>query len=257
MELAILVPARLASTRFPKKLLHPIRGKPLILWVAERLAAEARGIPVWFAVDAPELRKVLEAAGQRVVMTDPAHASGTDRLAEANRVVGARKVINVQGDEPLVTGEQVRQLAALLEVGFPMGTLATRFRRPEDFLNPNQVKVVWAHEVGALFFTRSPVPHPRDLGGPGAVTEAWLERHPCHRHLGLYAYDAEFLEAFASWPPGRLEQVERLEQLRVLERGHRIGVAETPTPTIGVDTVEDVEAFERLVDGGTGTAAVR
>src|SRR5471032_1473479 len=141
---AIIVPCRLESTRFPRKLLHPVRGKPLLLWVAERIRAQTPGLPLWFAVDDALLAAPLHAAGFQTLMTDPRHASGTDRLAEANRTVRARHVINVQADEPLVTGAQIRALAALITGDAPMATLATPFRTAADFLNPNQVKVVFA-----------------------------------------------------------------------------------------------------------------
>ena len=144
---AIIVPCRLESTRFPRKLLHRIRGKPLLLWVAERLAREAPEFPLYFAVDDELLRRCVAEAGFHALVTSVAHQSGTDRLAEANRLVRADQVINVQADEPLVTGSQIRALAAMLAGGAPMATLATPFRTAADFRNPNQVKVVlgdWA-----------------------------------------------------------------------------------------------------------------
>lgn len=244
MSTAIIVPARLASTRFPRKLLHPIRGKPLILWVAERIRAEAPEFPLWFAVDDDALEAVVVGAGFRALRTSVHHVSGTDRIAEANRTVKAARVINVQADEPLVTGRQIRALDALLAAGFPMATLATRFTRPADFLNPNQVKAVPGADNNALYFSRSPVPYPRDLK-PEGVTEAWLAANAVYRHLGLYAYEASLLEHFTSWPAGRLEQIEKLEQLRVLENGHRIGLGYTNEATIGVDTPEDAHLFEQ------------
>lgn len=241
---AIIVPCRLESTRFPRKLLHPIRGRPLLLWVAQRLAQQAPDFPLWFAVDDPLLRDCLAPEGFAVLMTSPQHQSGTDRLAEANRTIGAEHVINVQADEPLVTGAQIHLLAALLASGAPMATLATPFHRAEDFANPNQVKVVLAPATRrALFFSRSPIPFARDRGGQ--VDDAWIAANPCYRHLGLYAYTADLLERFAKLPPGRLEQIEKLEQLRVLENGYAIACDVTENPTIGVDTPEDAALFER------------
>src|SRR3954471_11192914 len=136
-QIAIIVPCRLESTRFPRKLLHKIKGRPLLLWVAERIAREAPEVPLWFAVDHDLLGECVTAAGFRAIPTSGAHQSGTDRIAEANRTVGADRVINVQADEPLVTGGQLRALAGLLADGVPMATLATPFRRAEDFANPN------------------------------------------------------------------------------------------------------------------------
>lgn len=247
MTTAILVPARLASTRFPRKLLHPIRGKPLVAWVAERIAAQVPHLPLFFAVDHADIAAELHARGFKTVMTGVHHASGTDRLAEANAQLGADFVINVQADEPLVTAQQIEALQKLITTGrCPMATLGVRFSRPEDFRNPNQVKVVVSREGEALYFSRAPLPFDRDAGGE--VTAAWLANAPVYRHLGLYAYSGAFLRAFSSLPPGRLEQIEKLEQLRVLENGHRIGVGVTDQATIGIDTPEDVAAFERLLD---------
>jgi len=240
----IIVPCRLESTRFPRKLLHSIQGKPLLLWVARRIALEAPEFPLWFAVDDPLLRDCLAPSGFKVLMTSAQHQSGTDRLAEANRTVRADFVINVQADEPLVTGGQIRALAALLATGAPMATLATPFRRAVDFANPNQVKVVLAPaKRRALFFSRSPIPFARDRAGQ--VDDAWVAANPCFKHLGLYGYRADLLERFATLPPGKLEQIEKLEQLRVLENGYEIACDITENPTIGVDTPEDAAVFER------------
>jgi 3-deoxy-manno-octulosonate cytidylyltransferase (CMP-KDO synthetase) len=248
----IIVPCRLESTRFPRKLLHAIKGKPLLLWVAQRVALEAPEFPLWFAVDDPLLRDCLTPGGFNVLMTSAHHASGTDRLAEANRTVRADFVINVQADEPLVTGGQIRALAALLATGAPMATLATPFQRAVDFANPNQVKVVLAPlrqaQGGlaarrALFFSRSPIPFARDRAGQ--VDDAWVAANPCFKHLGLYGYRADLLERFATLPPGKLEQIEKLEQLRVLENGYEIACDITENPTIGVDTPEDAVKFEQ------------
>jgi 3-deoxy-manno-octulosonate cytidylyltransferase (CMP-KDO synthetase) len=240
--IAIIVPCRLESTRFPRKLLHQIKGRPLVLWVAERLALQAPEFPLYFAVDHQLLHDCVVGSGFRAVMTDPAHQSGTDRIAEANRTVRARRVINVQADEPLVTGGQIRALAALLEGGAPMATLATPFQRAADFANPNQVKVVMRRDGRALYFSRSAIPFPRERGL--AVDDAWVRANPCFKHLGLYAYQADLLEKFAQLPPGRYEQAEKLEQLRALENGYDIACDVTEDPSIGVDTPDDAAKFE-------------
>lgn len=243
-QTAIIVPCRLESTRFPRKLLHVIKGKPLVLWVAERIVGQAPEFPLWFAVDHELLRDCLVRAGHRVLMTNTMHQTGTDRLAEANRTVGADHVVNVQADEPLVSGDQIRMLARLLASGAPMATLATPFKRAADFANPNQVKVVLATAARrALFFSRSPIPFARDRAG--IVDDAWVQANPCLKHLGLYGYHADLLQRFATLPPGRLEQIEKLEQLRVLENGYEIACDVTNDPTIGVDTPEDAVKFEQ------------
>lgn len=239
---AIVVPCRLESSRFPRKLLHKIRGKPLLLWVAERLASETPGLPVYFAVDDPLLAEVLRPAGFAAIMTRADHASGTDRIAEANQTIGAEQVINVQGDEPLVSRAQLEMLAGLIASAAEMATLATPFTTARDWQNPNQVKVICGRDGRALYFSRSPIPYPRDRAGQ--PDDAWVKAHGCLRHLGMYAYQAPLLSRFASLPPGRLEQTEKLEQLRVLENGYSIAVGITHDPSIGVDVPEDAAKFE-------------
>ena len=240
---AIIVPCRLESTRFPRKLLHPIKDKPLVLWVAERISAQAPDYPLWFAVDHPLLAECIEGAGFRAIMTDASHQSGTDRIAEANRTVRASYVLNVQADEPLVTASQLQSLAKLIQGDCPMATLCTRFKRIVDFYNVNQVKVVMSETKRALYFSRSRMPYSRDLGL--TIDDAWVESNPCFKHLGLYAYRADFLEKFVRMAPGKLEQIEKLEQLRVLENGYPIAIDVTEDPTIGVDTPEDAKKFEQ------------
>ena len=239
---SIIVPARLTSTRFPHKLLIEVRGKPIILWTAERIRTVAPEFPLYFAVDDDALERCLSEAGFAAVRTRAEHPSGTDRLAEANAAVGAPAVINVQGDEPLVTGEQIRALAAGLERDAAIATLAVPFVQPQDFANANQVKVVRDREGYALYFSRSPMPFARDTAGQ--VDALWLAQNRCYRHLGLYAYKADFLSAFSSLEPGLLEQVEKLEQLRAMEHGYRIHVGITDQATIGIDTPEDIAEFE-------------
>jgi 3-deoxy-manno-octulosonate cytidylyltransferase (CMP-KDO synthetase) len=239
---SIIVPARLASTRFPRKLLHQVRGKPIILWTAERIRRVAPEFPLYFAVDDAALERCLTKAGYEVVRTRADHPSGTDRLAEANALVGADAVINVQGDEPLVTGEQIRALVAGLKGDAAIATLAVPFERPLDFANPNQVKVVRDRAGYALYFSRSPMPFARDTAGQ--VDADWLAANTCYRHLGLYAYKADFLSAFSSLEPGFLEGIEKLEQLRAMEHGYKIHVGLTDQGTIGIDTPEDIGEFE-------------
>lgn len=243
-KIAIIVPCRLESTRFPRKLLHLIKGKPLLLWVAERIRREAPEIPLYFAVDDELLAVPLRAAGFQAILTGVQHQSGTDRIAEANRTVKADHVINVQADEPLVTRAQILMLAELIAGPAAMATLGTPFTTAADFINPNQVKVVFAPGGGrALYFSRAPIPYARDLAGQ--VDDAWVRANPCFKHLGLYAYKADLIERFAKLPPGRYERIEKLEQLRVIENGYEIVCGVTNDPTIGVDTLEDAVKFEQ------------
>jgi 3-deoxy-manno-octulosonate cytidylyltransferase (CMP-KDO synthetase) len=242
---AIIVPARVASTRFPKKLLHPVRGKPVILWTAERIRAEAPEFPLHFAVDNPELRDLLGSAGFDAILTDPNHPCGTDRIAEANRRLRAEFVINVQADEPLVSGAQIRQLADLIRRDVDMATLGTPLKYERDFFNPNHVKCLCDAAGRALYFSRAPIPHFRDHNG--AFDEALAAAVPVLIHLGLYAYTAAFLERFSQLPPGRLEQIEKLEMLRVLEAGGRIQVGVTHDALIEIDTPQQAAEFEAVV----------
>jgi 3-deoxy-manno-octulosonate cytidylyltransferase (CMP-KDO synthetase) len=245
---AIIVPCRLESTRFPRKLLHIIQGRPLLLWVAERIREQTPEYPMYLAVDHDLLYDCATAAGFVAIRTRPDHPSGTDRIAEANRQVGAECVINVQADEPLVSARQIRLLAELIAGPAEMATLAAPFQTAADFRNPNQVKVVCDRAGRALYFSRSPIPYGREAAGQ--VDEAWLRANPCHKHLGLYAYKAALLQRIALLPVGRLEQLEKLEQLRVLENGHAIAVGITEDPTIGVDTPEDAVKFEAWLARG-------
>lgn len=238
LDTVVMVPARLASQRFPRKLLHEIGGRPLILWTADRLRLELPGWRVVYAVADDELRSVLEAEGCEIVMTDPSLASGTDRLAAANKKIGAGYVINVQADEPLVNGAEVRLLAELVHGAVDLSTLATPFRSEADFRNSNRVKVVCDHLGRALYFSRSPIPYSRDEAELGGGEALW--------HLGLYAYRAEALERFSRLSPTRLEKIEKLEQLRALENGMRIAVGVVEKGGIGIDTLEDVERFKRI-----------
>lgn len=244
---AVVVPARLGSRRFPGKLLHPVRGEPLILWTARNLARVVPEWPLFFAVGEEELADVLRSEGFEVLLTDPELPSGTDRLAAANKRIGADWVINAQADEPLLQSTHLRQLWQLLQGGAESATLATRFPSLAEFHDPNKVKVVLAasgmDEEGnkpvagkALYFSRSPVPHCRD--NPHTL--------PSHAfwHLGLYGYSAELLDVFPQWPAGRLEELEKLEQLRILENGHDIMVGVTDQRTVGVDVTDDLAALE-------------
>jgi 3-deoxy-manno-octulosonate cytidylyltransferase (CMP-KDO synthetase) len=239
LERAIVVPARLGSQRFPRKLLHEVRGRPLILWTADNLRRIAPEVPLFFAVAETELADSLEAAGYNCLMTDPALPSGTDRIAMANREIGARRIINVQADEPVLQAEHLTGLFAMLDSGVDVATVATAFETVADFRDPNKVKAVVDKDGRALYFSRSPIPYARDSGGGLPESAYW--------HMGVYAYTAEVLERFLSWEPSRLEMTERLEQLRVLENGGRIGVAIARSRTVGVDVPEDLGQLEAFL----------
>jgi 3-deoxy-manno-octulosonate cytidylyltransferase (CMP-KDO synthetase) len=245
MNVAIIVPARIGSTRFPKKLLHRIKDKPVIVWTADQIKKEAPEFPLYFAVDHESLAEVLRRDGYEAIMTDPAHTCGTDRIAEANRRLKAKYVVNVQADEPLVTGGQIRQLVDLIQQDTEMATLGTPVRYDKDYRNPNHVKLVCDDKGYAIYFSRAPIPYLRDTHG--AFAPELAAGIPVLIHLGLYAYTASFLERFCTLPPGRLEQVEKLEMLRVMERGHRIKVGVTKEALIEIDTPEQAVEFEQVV----------
>ena len=243
----VAIPARHAASRLPGKPLRPLGGEPLVLHVARRaLAAGAR--EVWVATDDARIADALDGSGVRIAMTAADHASGTDRLAECARIAGWNDdtiVVNLQGDEPFAPVAGIRAVAGLLERSTaPMATLGAVIDDVDQLFDPNAVKLVADATGHALYFSRAPIPWPRDAfarsrdalpaGGP------WL------RHIGIYAYRAGFLRTFADMPPGRLEVIESLEQLRVMEAGYRIAVAVTPEPfPPGVDTPEDLARAER------------
>lgn len=250
-DFVVAIPARYAASRLPGKPLRLLAGEPLVLHVARRaLAAGAR--EVWVAADDERISAALEGIGVRIAMTSPDHASGTDRLAECARLAGWSDdtlVVNLQGDEPFAPAEGIRAVATLLrDSGADMATLATPITDVETLFDPNAVKVVRATTGDALYFSRAPMPWPRDAFAadrsrlPATPADPWL------RHIGIYAYRSGFLQRFAAMPPGRLEQIESLEQLRVLEAGHRIAVAPTPAPfPPGVDTPGDLARAEARI----------
>ncbi len=253
MSFTVLIPARLASTRLPRKPLADLAGVPMIVRVAQR-ASQSRAREVIVAADHDDIAQACRHHGVRVVLTRPDHASGSDRLAQACESLGLDGddlIVNVQGDEPLIDPGLVDDCAALLagRGDCVMSTAAHVIDDPAEFVNPNVVKVVTDAAQRALYFSRAPIPWWRD--GSSAGTPA-LPPHPRPlRHIGLYAYRAAFLRRFPSLPPSPLESLESLEQLRVLAHGERIAVHVTDTrPGPGVDTPEDLERVRRLLQSG-------
>jgi 3-deoxy-manno-octulosonate cytidylyltransferase (CMP-KDO synthetase) len=240
-----VIPARLGSTRLPRKPLHPLAGRPLIEWVWRRAMAAGALAEVVVATDSPEVLEVARGFGAEAVLTAPEHPSGTDRVAEVAalpRYRGYEVVLNVQGDEPFLRREQLVAAAGMVERhGFGAGTVAARIGSVEEWRDPAVVKVVLGDDARALYFSRAPIPMQRD-GEPGAAD---LASGPFLRHLGLYAYRAEVLARWVSLPPHPLEEIERLEQLRPLAAGISIGVAVVQAAEPGVDTPADARAAER------------
>jgi len=238
----IIIPARLASTRLPRKLLLAETGKPLIqhTFEAARRARLPAGICV--ATDHEEIRAAVAAFGGAAVMTDPAAPSGTDRVAEVARgLPDVDIVVNVQGDEPELAGESIDLVVRLLadDPQAVMSTLATPIRSRRQLEDPACVKVVFDSGGRALYFSRSPIPHPRQWD------DRLLAADPPHffQHVGLYAYRRDFLLRLAAMPPAPLEKLEKLEQLRVLQAGYAIVVGVVDEKTFGIDTPDDYRAF--------------
>jgi 3-deoxy-manno-octulosonate cytidylyltransferase (CMP-KDO synthetase) len=249
MSFSVLIPARLASTRLPGKPLADIGGLPMVVRVARR-AAESGAEQVVVAGDDPSIVQACQAHGVRALLTGTAHASGSDRLAEACVLLGLdgrQVVVNVQGDEPLIDPQLIRRCAELLRErdDCVMSTAAHPIAALSDYLDPNIVKVVLDARGLALYFSRAPIPWLR-TSGPAATT-ALPQRPPALRHVGLYAYRAAFLRAFPALPPSPVEATEALEQLRVLWHGQRIAVhVSEHAPGTGVDTPEDLERVRAL-----------
>jgi 3-deoxy-manno-octulosonate cytidylyltransferase (CMP-KDO synthetase) len=236
-----VIPARYAATRLPGKPLVEIAGKPMIQRVWEQVRQAKNISRVVVATDDDRIRSVVEKFGGEAIMTRTDHATGTDRIAEVAASHDAGIFLNVQGDEPLVSPEAVDALAEAIS-SFPevqLATLAVALKTPADIMDPNIVKVVLDFDDNALYFSRAPIPWVRDKG---TATHA---RHL--KHLGLYAYRRSALIEYNTLPPGDLERVEQLEQLRWLENGFKIRVAETEHDSVSVDVPEDVARIEKLL----------
>lgn len=242
-----VVPARLGSTRLPDKPLHPVLGRPLLEWVWRRVQDMGVFDELVVATDHERIARVCRELGAPVLLTDPAHPSGTDRVAEVALSERYREhgiVVNVQADEPLVEEAHLESAVALVRHGgWEVGTGAVPIREPGRIHDPSVVKVVRAGDGRALYFSRAPVPFKRD--GPPSTAD--LAAGIYLAHLGVYAYRREALLRWVSLPPSRLEETERLEQLRALEAGIPIGVAVVEHAHPGVDTAEDVARMEGIL----------
>lgn len=244
----IVIPARYSSSRLPAKPLLLIHGRAMILRVVDQAKKVLDFDDLCVATDDERIAEVCRAEGIDVVMTNPNHPSGTDRLSEVARIKGWAAddiIVNVQGDEPLLPATLVQQVADLL-VAKPhcaMSTLCEPIHQLEEFERDSIVKVVMSQLNEALYFSRSPIPYDRDAA---KQTEKSLHQH-AYRHLGLYAYRVSLLQEYVTWEMGSLEQLESLEQLRVLENGHRIAIdiAQVNLPP-GVDTQADLDRLNAM-----------
>ena len=245
-----VIPARYESTRLPGKPLAGIAGRPMIRWVWERAVASGAET-VTVATDHEAVAAACHAFGASVVMTDPGHASGTDRIAEVAGRAGWEDdviVVNVQGDEPLIPPAVIRQVAdlLLLHPQADMATLGTPIHDLAEYLAPDVVKLVAAGDGAALYFSRAPIPWHRDSAPAGPASQERFDSSV--RHLGIYSYRVEALRRLAARPPCRLEEIERLEQLRALYMGLKIQTdIAVEVPPAGVDTPKDLERVNALL----------
>jgi 3-deoxy-manno-octulosonate cytidylyltransferase (CMP-KDO synthetase) len=249
-----IIPARFGSTRLPGKALLDLGGKPMIVRVVDRARASQKIDRVIVATDDERIREAVIAFGHEAVITQTDHATGTDRLAEVAATLDAELIVNVQGDEPLISAETIDRAVAALESDFDsdVATAWEPIETAEDILDPNVVKVVLDEKCRALYFSRAPIPFPRIAVQKYGSVEAALEHQTeliatFKKHTGLYVYRRELLLSFAKWPATELERQEGLEQLRALERGVRIRVVESAAPSIGVDTQSDLDRVRELI----------
>lgn len=241
-EFYVVIPARYASTRLPGKPLLDIAGKPMVIWVAER-AIQSGAKQVVVATDDERIFEAVTQYGFQAIMTKADHTSGTDRIAEVASMQGWHDdaiVVNVQGDEPMIDPSLIIDVAIKLANSHEavMATACHSIQSKADFLNPNVVKVVLDVNGNALYFSRAPIPYPRDAFVVGLELPLGM---PAYRHIGIYAYRTNFLKQYTSIKPSAIEQFECLEQLRVLHHGYKIAVAICKnTPASGVDTEDDL-----------------
>lgn len=253
-----VIPARYGSKRFEGKVLASIGGKPMVQHVWEN-AQKAKLLNE--LIVATEDKRVADACarfGAKAMLTSPSHASGTDRLAEVAANNNADLFVNIQGDEPMVHPDMIDRLVEpfMRDAGLKVATLITKIETKDELDSPNVVKVVADKNGMALYFSRSVIPFDRDGEGGGGDAKSKKALSIYYRHLGLYAYRRDFLLLFPGLKESKLERIEKLEQLRILEEGYRIAVVETPHRTVAVDTVEDLEKVRRILEQNKQKAAM-
>jgi len=256
MPAIVIIPSRYASSRFPGKPLCLLSGRPMIQHVYERAKEASLVRDVFAATDSKLIYDAVEGFGGKAIMTSDVHPSGTDRIAEAVEKIQATGyrleatdiIVNVQGDEPLIHPQMIDDVIRVMddERAF-IGTLAKRIDDMEEITDPNVVKVVFNEEGFALYFSRSPIPYHRDAWKDLKHLTVHGSQFTVFKHIGIYAYRKDILLKISKMHPTRLEEIEKLEQLRALENGFRIKVKETGFETIGVDTPMDVERVEKCL----------
>ncbi len=242
MKIVVIIPSRYASSRFDGKPLALIAGKPMIQLVYERSAQAEKISDVIVATDDPQIFDAVQDFGGKAVMTSKENRSGSDRVAEAAKKIGLGLddiVVNIQGDQPLLDPRCINKLVEpfLSDTNLEMSTLAFKIVNKEEITNPKDVKVTFDNQGFAMYFSRSPIPCGRDSS----------TNFDTYKHLGVYAYTRRFLEIFGKLPEGKLERIEKLEQLRALECGHKIMVVVTPYDSPEVDLPEDIARIEKLL----------
>jgi 3-deoxy-manno-octulosonate cytidylyltransferase (CMP-KDO synthetase) len=246
---AIVIPARFASSRLPGKPLALIRNKPMIQWVCEAAAKVENVNRVIVATDTKEIAEVVKGFGGEVMLTDPAHPSGSDRVAEVAETLAETIVVNLQGDEPFIHPQTIATAIATVwdNPGINVGTLVRRIKTRDELTNPNAVRVVLDKHNHALYFTRQTIPFVRDM-----QTSAWLDsEYPFYAHVGIYVYRRDFLIQFVKNAPTMLEKAEKLEQLRILEHGYRIKAGFIEEAGISVDTPDDLALANQIAEKQT------
>lgn len=249
MQFTVIIPARYASTRLPRKPLLDIAGKPMIQHVWEK-AQQSGASRVIVATDHPEIEQVVRQFGGEVCLTSDRHNSGTERLAEViekMQIPENEIIVNIQGDEPLIPPVIVTQVAQNLDqYHVNMATLAVKLTTKEELFNPNVVKALTDKQGMALYFSRAPIPFGRDYFAD--CDDHFVQQHHYLRHIGIYAYRAGFIKQYVAWQPTELEQLESLEQLRALWYGERIHLElAKQTPQVGVDTAEDLARVRQIL----------
>lgn len=243
-KIIAMIPARYASSRFPGKMLASLGGKPVIVRTCEAAAGMGLFDEVYAVTDDSRIREAVTSAGIPCIMSRREHETGSDRIAEAVEGLDCDIVVNIQGDEPFTRKEVIEQVLRpfYMEDGdsIDLCTLKEQMDSHEDISNPNNVKVITDISGSALYFSRSPIPYPRD---PRSGARWW-------RHIGIYAFRRQALEMFSRWPMGELEASEKIECLRFLEHGRRIKVVETSEMRVSIDTPEDLAKAERILKGG-------
>jgi 3-deoxy-manno-octulosonate cytidylyltransferase (CMP-KDO synthetase) len=241
-----IIPARYASTRFHAKLLREVGGKTILQYVYEQCKKAVSFDKVVIATDNDLIFEKVREFGGEVVMTSVKHNSGTERCAEALELYGGSKsfdyAVNIQGDEPMISPKTIDNLCGFLDTNTEIASVYKKISNLDELLNSNSVKVVLSNTSHALYFSRSPIPHIRDV-----ATDEWLQKSDFFKHLGIYAFRSDVLTKIVKLPPAKLEELEKLEQLRWLSNGFKIKMMKTEFESIGIDTQEDFDKFRQFL----------